>query len=66
MTITLNGKPHDIPAGTTVARLLTEVAGGHRGSAVVLDGTVVPRSEWDGTVVAEGADVEVVTAVQGG
>ncbi len=66
LAITLNGKPHRIGAGTTVAALLDEVAGAHRGSAIVLDGAVVPRSEWDDTVVAGGADVEVVTAVQGG
>ncbi|MFM9044430.1 MAG: sulfur carrier protein ThiS, partial [Solirubrobacterales bacterium] len=37
-----------------------------RGLAVALDGEVVPRSEWEGTEVVEGARVEVVAAIQGG
>ena len=66
MTITLNGKPHSVEAGTTVGALIVEITGASRGSAIVLEGAVVPRSEWDTTVVVEGADVEIVTAVQGG
>jgi sulfur carrier protein len=38
----------------------------HRGVAVAVDAEVVPRGEWPTHVIADGARVEVVTAVQGG
>ena len=66
MTILLNGKRFDIADGITLGALILAETGSARGSAVVLDGSVVPRSEWDDTVLTEGADVELITAVQGG
>ena len=36
-----------------------------KGIAVAVDWSVVPRSQWQ-TTLADGARVEVVTAVQGG
>ena len=66
MTILLNGKPAQVADGTTLGALILSETGSARGSAAVLDGSVVPRSEWDDTVLAEGADVELITAVQGG
>ena len=36
------------------------------GVAVAVDGEVVPRARWAATVLADGARVEVLTAVQGG
>ncbi len=66
MTIVLNGRRRDIADGSTVGALILAETGSARGSAVVLDGTVVPRSEWDDTRLVAGADVELITAVQGG
>ena len=68
MTITVNGSPDDIAHGTTVAALLQtlDVPPEGRGVAVAIDAEVVPRGEWGSHVVADGAQVEVVTAVQGG
>jgi sulfur carrier protein len=66
VTIRLNGKPYDVAAGVTLAALVLDRTGSSRGSAVVLDGAVVPRSEWEDTELAEGADVELITAVPGG
>jgi sulfur carrier protein len=37
-----------------------------RGMAVAIDAVVVPRGEWGTTRVADGARIEIVTAVQGG
>ncbi|SHF50604.1 sulfur carrier protein ThiS [Jatrophihabitans endophyticus] len=66
MTIDLNGTPHEIAPGTTVGELIRAVTGANRGSAAVVAGEVVPRSEWDTTTITAGQDVEIVTAVQGG
>jgi sulfur carrier protein len=66
--ITVNGNEHDVAAGTTVAALLRtlDVPPEGRGVAVAIDAEVVPRGEWSSCVVEDGAQVEVVTAVQGG
>jgi sulfur carrier protein len=66
MIITLNGAKADIADGTTIADLITDITGAHRGSAAVVDGEVVPRSSWPLTPLREGQQVELITAVQGG
>lgn len=66
MTIELNGAPHELAEGTSVAALLTAVTGSTRGSAAVVDGEVVPRSQWHGYLLRDGQTVELITAVQGG
>ena len=52
----------------TVADLLALRRGDPRphGVAVAVDDEVVPREEWSRRRLAEGASVEIVTAVQGG
>lgn len=78
LTLTLNGEPAEVPAGTTLRQLVAETTGrevaadgtaadgGRLGVAVAVDRQVVPRSAWDATVPRDGAAVDLVTAVQGG
>lgn len=66
MRLRVNGVPRDIDDGSTVADLILAMAGSLRGSAVVVDEEVVPRSAWDAVRLADGQVVEVITAVQGG
>lgn len=66
MSVTVNGVPDASAAGRTVAEVLVGVAGSLRGSAVVVDGEVVPRGEWQTYRLRPGQRVEVITAVQGG
>jgi sulfur carrier protein len=66
MRIQLNGSPHELAEGTTVADLIATVAGSGRGSAAVVDGEVVPRSTWSASPLRDGQVVELITAVQGG
>ena len=68
MTLTVNGREQDFADGITIAALLRELdlpAAG-RGVAVAVDAEVVPRGAWDTHELGDGAQVEVVTAVQGG
>ncbi|MDP3894711.1 sulfur carrier protein ThiS [Nocardioides sp.] len=66
MDITVNGTPTAVPDNLTLTALLVR-RGGHRdGTAVALNGTVVPRSELDARRLGAGDVVEIVTAVQGG
>lgn len=78
MNITLNGESHALDAGTSLSVLVTRLTGrplasdgkatdGRKlGVAVARNAAVVPRSQWAATALAEGDDVEIVTAVQGG
>lgn len=67
MTIEVNGTPRDVAEDTTVADLVADVVPGEpTGTAVALDGEVVPRADWASTVLHRGARVEVLRAVQGG
>lgn len=67
MELTLNGSRRSYDGAPTVADLVAEVLGGPvGGSAVAVNGEVVPRAAHAGTALADGDVVEVVTAVQGG
>ena len=66
MTVLVNGTADDNAVGLTLAELLVDRAGTLRGSAVVVDGEVVPRAEWSTYRIAAGQQVEVITATQGG
>ena len=68
MLVLVNGKPHELADGTTIAGVLDTLDGAPqgRGVAVAVDGEVVPRGQWQQTELSDGAHVEVVVAVQGG
>ncbi|MFJ3956350.1 sulfur carrier protein ThiS [Arthrobacter sp. NPDC090010] len=78
MNITVNGERHTLGDDATVAALVARVTGreilpdgqaadGRRvGMAVARNATVIPRSLWSGTALADGDELELVTAVQGG
>ena len=78
MNIRLNGTEHTLPDGASVSTLVSQVTGrslapngrsadgGKLGVAVARNAEVVPRSQWHGSALADGDDVELVTAVQGG
>jgi sulfur carrier protein len=66
VTLTVNGAPREVPPGVTLADLVTQLVPSVRGIAAAVDGEVVPRRAWPDTTLADGAVVEVVTAVQGG
>jgi sulfur carrier protein len=66
VTLTVNGDPREVPFGATLADLVIQLVSSPRGVAAAVDGEVVPRRAWPHTPLADGAVVEVVTAVQGG
>jgi sulfur carrier protein len=66
VTLTVNGDSREVPPGVTLADLVTQLVPSVRGVAAAVDGEVVPRRAWPDTPLADGAVVEVVTAVQGG
>lgn len=66
MTVTVNGVRWELPEEATLADVLARLDVPARGVAVAVDGAVVPRAWWPATALADGAGVEVLTAVQGG
>jgi sulfur carrier protein len=64
--LTVNGRPVELDAPTTVAELVTARAQDARRVAVARNGAVVPRSAWTSTQLADGDAVEVLAAVAGG
>jgi sulfur carrier protein len=78
MNITVNGARHSVADAASLSTLVSQITGrplapngqatdGRKiGVAVAHNSEVVPRSQWYVTALAEGDDVELVTAVQGG
>ena len=66
MRIQLNGEPYELPAGESVAALLTRLELTGRRVAVELNLDIVPRSQHDSTLLNDGDQVEVVHAIGGG
>jgi sulfur carrier protein len=66
--ILLNGRDAELEPGATVSIALSHlgVEADARGVAVAVDGEVVPRASWSTFALADGARVEVLTAMQGG
>lgn len=67
MKIVVNGQEVEVAEGATVGEALRAFGvSDARGTAVAVQGEVVPRSSWGEFRLAEGQRVEVVRAVQGG
>lgn len=66
MHIQLNGESYELPAGETIAALLTRLDLTGRRIAVELNLDIVPRSQHASTTLNEGDQVEVVHAIGGG
>jgi sulfur carrier protein len=66
MELIVNGEVRRLADVSTVADLLAAAGAPDRGSAVAVDGVVVPRSEWQTRRLHPGQRVELVHAVQGG
>ena len=73
MMVLINGERRELPSGATVGSVLELLAResdspavASRGVAVAVDSEVVPRSRWSETPLTEGAQIEVLAAIQGG
>jgi len=68
MNVVLNGEPTVLHPGATVESALValDLPGAGRGVAVAVDAEVVPRGQWGKTELHEGAQVEILRAIQGG
>lgn len=66
ISIIVNGKPRDLPAGATVHDLLASRKLADSMAIVERNGIILPRDSYSMTVLAAGDQLEVVHAVGGG
>ncbi|MFD7949213.1 sulfur carrier protein ThiS [Streptomyces sp. NPDC059744] len=66
LSVSVNGDPLSIAAGTTLEALVATLTAATSGVAAAVNETVVPRSQWSTEALADGDRIEVLTAVQGG
>jgi sulfur carrier protein len=66
MTVVLNGEPHGSAGPMSLADAVALLTVAATGVAAAVNGEVVPRTAWASTQLADGDQIEVVTAVQGG
>ena len=64
IAVVVSGRPRAFEAGTTLAALMRDQP--PIGVAVARNGEVVPRAQWDITLLADGDQLEIVHPVQGG
>ena len=62
----VNGEYRELGDGATVETVVHELGVDKRGTAVAVNGEVIPRGEWSSTELRDGQEVEVLHAVQGG
>ncbi|MFC7309119.1 sulfur carrier protein ThiS [Streptomyces monticola] len=66
VSLSVNGEPRSLAAGTTLDALVAGFSTAPSGVAAAVNETVVPRGEWPRTALRDGDRVEILTAVQGG
>lgn len=66
MNVRINGAPHRAAGPMSLAEAVALLTRAPTGVAAALNGAVVRRAAWDSTPLADGDEVEVLTAVQGG
>ena len=66
LLVKLNGEPRELPDGSTMVQAVAELTAAPAGVAAAVNGDVIPRGSWATTLLRDGDQVEVVTAVQGG
>ncbi len=66
ITLTLNGRPHELPSETRLPQLLDSLGVDRRLVAVAHNGDVVPRDRYETVSLRDGDRVEVVRMVGGG
>jgi sulfur carrier protein len=66
MNIVLNGQDQIVDVGTNVTQLVATLDRDPRGVAIERNLEIVPKSQWDATILQEGDRLELVQFVGGG
>lgn len=66
MQIHINDKTVELPDGASVSDALAAAGIAAAGTAVALGDRILPRAEWDTTLLTDGIRLTVIRAVCGG
>lgn len=66
MIVILNDKRHEVAEGTTLASFIDGLGIKPNGVAVAIDYEVIPKERWEDTVLYDGVEIMLITAVSGG
>lgn len=66
MELIVNGESKNLPEPLSVAELVNELGVTGRRIALELNGEIVPRGEFEATMLAPGDKLEIVQAIGGG
>lgn len=64
--VVVNGKPRRVPEGASVTALLRYLEIDPSRVAIELNREIVRKPAWDSTLIAQGANIEIVWFVGGG
>ena len=63
---TLNGAPHSLASGGTLADLVAALGLQDQALALAVERSVVPRAQWPHTAIAAHQRIDIVRAIGGG
>jgi len=66
MNLTVNGQPHNHQGCGTISALLDELDANPAHTALMVNGDVIPSSDWDTAVLNENDEIEMLVFVGGG
>lgn len=66
MQIFINDTPVECPENTTITQLFVQQEIQPVNIAVAINDSVVPKANWDTTVLKDGSRIIIIKAVQGG
>ena len=66
MKLTVNGKPVELPDGSTVTTLIAQLGMEPAKVAIERNQDVIPRRTWSEARLSDGDHIEIVTFVGGG
>ena len=66
MILSVNGDSRECPDPVSVAELVREMGGDPMHVAVMLNEAILKRDDREGTMIADGDRVEIVTLARGG
>ena len=66
MHIFINDVATECPENSTILQVLTQQDISPLNIAIALDNTVVPKAQWETTLVRDGSQLLIIKAVQGG
>jgi len=66
LSITLNGEPHKLPAGSTLADLVDRLMLAQKRFAIEVNENIIPRNEHTSYLIQNNDQIEIVEAIGGG